>query len=63
MGVILPKDMLEKMNVTEGDVLHALESEDKKFSLMIEDAMFAEQMRIAREGMERYKNTLQKLAE
>lgn len=63
LGVIIPKDMLEALNVGEGDILQATQSGTDSFQIKAEDALFVRQMEIAREGMEKYKNTLRKLAE
>lgn len=63
MGIIIPKDMLDDLNIKEGDILHAIKLDKTSFQLKAEDASFAEQMAIAREGMKRYHNTLKKLAE
>lgn len=61
-GVILPKDLLERMNLKAGDSL--VISEDKgDIVLKKAGSEFEEQMAAAREIMDRYKVALQKLAE
>lgn len=63
LGVIIPKEMLEALNAGEGDILQATKSDAGGFQIRAEDAAFTQQMEIAREAMEKYKNTLKKLAE
>ncbi|MCO5162807.1 MAG: AbrB/MazE/SpoVT family DNA-binding domain-containing protein [Mesorhizobium sp.] len=61
-GVILPKDLLERMNLKAGDSL--VISEDKgDIVLSRADDTFERQMDAARDIMDRYKVALQKLAE
>ena len=61
-GVILPKDMLERLNLKAGDSL--VISEDKgDIVLSKAEDKFERQMEAAREIMDRYKVALQKLAE
>ncbi|MCV0396133.1 MAG: AbrB/MazE/SpoVT family DNA-binding domain-containing protein [Rhizobiaceae bacterium] len=61
-GVILPKELLQSMNLKAGDPV--IISEDKgEIVLKKADDEFAEQMAAAREIMDRYKVALQKLAE
>ena len=61
-GVILPKEMLERLNLKAGDSL--VISEDKgDIVLSRAEDTFERQMDAAREIMDRYKVALQKLAE
>lgn len=61
-GVILPKDLLERMNLKAGDSL--IISENKgDIVLSRADDSFERQMDAARDIMDRYKVALQKLAE
>lgn len=61
-GVILPKDLLERMNLKAGDSL--VISEDKgDIVLSKAEDTFERQMDAARDIMDRYKVALQKLAE
>lgn len=61
-GVILPKDVLERMNLKAGDSL--VISEDKgDIVLSRAEDTFERQMEAARKIMDRYKVALQKLAE
>jgi putative addiction module antidote len=61
-GVILPKELLQSLNLKAGDSL--VISEDKG-DIVLKKAGddFEEQMAAAREIMDRYKVALQKLAE
>jgi len=61
-GVIIPKDLLERMNLKAGDSL--VISEDKgNIVLTKAEDNFERQMDAARDIMDRYKTALQKLAE
>lgn len=61
-GVILPKELLERMNVKTGDQLQIVET-GKGIALEPIDDSFERQMKAAREMMGKYKVALQKLAE
>lgn len=61
-GVILPKEILERMNVKAGDRVALIETA-KGISLEPIDDTFERQMGAARKVMDRYKVALQKLAE
>ena len=60
-GVILPKELLEKLRVGKGDVLHVLET-PKGIELTPLNEEFARQMDVAEEVMRRRRNVLRKLA-
>jgi putative addiction module antidote len=60
-GVVIPKEMLTRLNVGKGDVLHAVETPDG-YLLTPYDPGFAEKMAKAEDIMRRYKNTLHALA-
>lgn len=62
-GVIIPKAMLDRMNVAKGDVLYAVETPDGSYRLTPYDPGFAEKMEKADDIMRRYRNTLKTLAE
>lgn len=62
LGVILPKEVLQRLTATQGDRLLLLESPDGTYQLTPWDPEFEEQMRIARGIMDRYRNTLRILA-
>ena len=60
-GVILPKDVLERLGVSAGDQLEIVASDDS-IRLVKPQTDFAEQMRAAREGMKKYHDALRELA-
>jgi putative addiction module antidote len=62
LGVILPKEALQHLNATEGQRLLLIESPDGAFQLRASDPELELQMKIAREGMARYRNALRVLA-
>ncbi len=61
-GVILPKELLERMNLRAGDALELIETKDG-VSLKPTNDTFERQMEAARKVMDKYKVALQKLAE
>lgn len=61
-GVILPKDVLDRMNVKAGDHLQLVDT-GKGIALEPVDDSFERQMEAARKVMDKYKVALQKLAE
>jgi putative addiction module antidote len=61
-GVVIPKEMLTRMNVRKGDLLYAAETTDGGYRLTPYDPDFAEKMDKAEEIMRRYRNTLRALA-
>ena len=61
-GVIIPKEMLARLNVSKGDLLYAVETPDGSYRLTPYDPSFAEKMAKTDEIMRRYRNTLDVLA-
>lgn len=61
-GVILPKELLEKLRVGRGDELIATETPDG-IMLSAFDATFAEQLDVAERVMREDRDLLRKLAE
>lgn len=61
-GVILPKEILEKLRVSRGDELMVLETPDG-ITLTPFNPEFAAQMEVAEKIMRRRRNLLRKLAE
>lgn len=61
-GVILPKEILARLHVGEGDKVFVTETPDG-VSLRSYDPSFEKQMDVAEDIMRRYRNTLKKLAE
>lgn len=62
VGVILPKELLEKLRVSKGDYVHALETPDG-VQLVPWDEEFARQMDVAEKVMRKDRDILRKLAE
>ena len=62
-GVVIPKDMLARMNVGKGDVIFAVEEPGGGYRLTSFDPTFADKMAQAEDIMKRYRNTLQTLAQ
>ena len=60
-GVIFPKELLEKMRIEKGDLLHVLE-EPGGIHLKIFDSTFASQMDVAEKVMREDRDILHKLA-
>ena len=61
-GIILPKELLEKLRVSRGDTLHATETPDG-VNLSAFDQKIDQQMVIAQRIMRENRNLLKKLAE
>jgi len=60
-GVILPKDLLDRLHVDVGDMLAVTQTSDG-VTLSTKDPEFDEQMARAREIMKRYRSALSELA-
>lgn len=61
-GVVLPRDILEKLRVKQGDELMVLETPDG-ITLTAYDPEFARQMEVAERIMREDRDLLRKLAE
>ena len=61
MGIVLPKEALNKMKATKGDTLYLVENPDG-YSLTPYQEDFESQMEVAEDIMKRYKNNLRQLA-
>ncbi|WP_203071355.1 AbrB/MazE/SpoVT family DNA-binding domain-containing protein [Falsiroseomonas ponticola] len=61
VGVVLPKELLAKLGLAEGDTLHLLEAPDG-FRLKRADPEFDKQMEEARRVMNRRRAVLRELA-
>jgi putative addiction module antidote len=61
-GVILPKEILEKLRVSKGDTLFAIETA-KGIELTAYNPEVAEQMKLAEQVMREDRDALRKLAE
>ncbi|MBR0654161.1 AbrB/MazE/SpoVT family DNA-binding domain-containing protein [Plastoroseomonas arctica] len=62
VGVVLPKELLARLNIGEGDVLHAVEQPGGAVLLTTLDPVAAEQLRVGREVMRKYRGVLRELA-
>jgi len=62
MGILLPKEALNKLNTGKGDTLYLVECPDG-YTLTPYRQDFEEQMTAANKVMKDYRNTLRKLAE
>ena len=61
-GIILPKEVLEKLRVSKGDSLLAIETPNG-VELSAYDPVVARQMEVAEGVMREYRDVLRKLAE
>ena len=61
MGILLPKEALNKMKANKGDTLYLVEGPDG-YTLTPYQQDFEEQMKTAEIIMKKYKNTLRALA-
>lgn len=61
-GVILPKDLLARLNLKEGDALYVVEGPDRGLKLTPYDPKHAEALQIARRSFRTYANTYKALA-
>ncbi|MBB6144957.1 putative addiction module antidote [Silvibacterium bohemicum] len=61
-GIVLPKELLTKLNIQKGDTLHVTET-PTGLQLSPYDEQFAKTMEAAQDIMRRYRDTLRKLAQ
>jgi putative addiction module antidote len=62
IGIVIPKKALEKLDSKEGDTLLLSESPDGGFRVTPDKENFADQMAVAEDIANRYRNTLDELA-
>jgi putative addiction module antidote len=62
VGVVLPREVLARLKVGEGDLLHVVEAKDGIILTPL-DPHVAEQVRIGRDVMHRFRDTLRVLAQ
>ena len=62
IGLILPKEMVARLNLKEGDKLFPVEQQGGGIMLTPHDPDFERAMTVARRGMKRYHNALSELA-
>ncbi|MBI4383035.1 MAG: AbrB/MazE/SpoVT family DNA-binding domain-containing protein [Nitrospinae bacterium] len=61
-GVILPREVLDKLRVKDGDKLYLTEAPDGSYRITPYDPEFEKQMTLAKKTMSRYRNTLRELS-
>jgi putative addiction module antidote len=61
VGVVLPKELLARLRLGEGDTVQVVETPDG-FRVARHDPAFSEQMEVAREVMRRRRAVLRELA-
>jgi putative addiction module antidote len=62
LGVVLPKEVINRLHASDGERLFLIEGPDGGYHLTPYDPEFECQMKIAAEGIARYRNTLHALA-
>ena len=63
LGVTLPREVLKRLHLKDGDKVFLVEAPDGSYRITSYDPEFDKQMRLAEEGMNRYRNTLRALDE
>ena len=63
LGMRLPREVLSRLHLEDGDKLILTESPEGGYRITPYDPTFEQQMKVAEEGMRRYRNTLKALAE
>ncbi len=61
-GIVLSKEALHTLNVEEGATVYLTEAPNNTLNINPERPGFDEIMRVAEEGMQRYRNTMRELA-
>jgi putative addiction module antidote len=61
-GVLLPKELMARLNISVGDTFYATLTPDGGIRLTPHDPKFEKAMKIARRGMKIYRNALAELA-
>ena len=62
LGVVLPKDVINRLHTQDGQTLFLLEAPDGSYRLTPYDPAFEQKMAKAEEIIGRYRNTLHALA-
>jgi putative addiction module antidote len=62
LGVVLPKEVINRLQTGDGEKLFLLEGQDGEYHLTQYDPMFEKKMKKAEEIMHRYRNALRALA-
>ena len=61
-GLILPKELVSRLNLAQGEWLHVTENADGSVRLSPYDPSFEKGMEIAEKAMKTYRNALSELA-
>jgi putative addiction module antidote len=61
-GVLLPKELMARLNISVGDTFYATLTPDGGIRLTPHDPKFEKAMEVARRGMKIYRNALAELA-
>lgn len=61
-GIVLPKEALQALKVEEGASLYLTEAPNNTLNINPERPGFEDILRVAEEGMQRYRNTMRELA-
>ncbi len=62
LGLLLSKELLARLKLQEGDVLHVIEQTERGLKLSPYDPKHAEAMKIARRSFRKYADTYKALA-
>jgi putative addiction module antidote len=62
LGVVLPKEVINRLQTSEGEKVFLIETGDGDYRLTPYDPAFEKKMKKAEEIMGRYRNTLRALA-
>ena len=62
LGLILPKELLARLKLKEGDKLHIVEQTERCIKLSPYDPKYAEAMEIARRSFRKYADTYKAFA-
>lgn len=62
VGIILPKEMLARLDLAEGDRFTVIRQPDREVKLVPHDELHARTMAIARKAMKQYAGALRELA-
>ena len=62
LGIVLPKEALLALKVGEGDTIFLTEAPECSLRMTPEKPGFEQVMKVAAEGMNRYRNALRELA-
>lgn len=63
LGVVLPKDVIDRLHTKDGEPLFLIEAPDGGYRLTPYDPAFEERMAKAEDIISRYRNTLHVLAQ